>query len=203
MGGRFYDITLPLYNGMAVYPGDPPFESSPCRRIENGDGYNLSDLKLGSHTGTHADAPRHFFKDGLPVDRLALAHFMGPTSVFDLTGKKEIGAEDLKGLPIPGEGIVLLKTRSGGLDPGEAAGLTPGAARYLVEKQIRTVGIDVLSIEREDSGEVHSVLLGGGAVILEGLSLSDVPPGDYRLVALPLRIVGGDGSPVRAVLLEE
>lgn len=161
----------------------------------------MSRLTLGSHTGTHVDPPAHFIPGGASVDRVPLDACIGSAFVLDLPGAEpEIGVPALAALP---EGTVRVLLRTGGPPLGGRA-LTAGAARALVRRGVRLVGIDALSIAPAASpGEVHRILLEAGVVILEGLDLTAAPVGAATLVCLPLKIAGGDGAPARAVLIYE
>lgn len=201
---KIYDISLPVFDGMPVYPGDPEVRVEAVSCIEEGADTNLSLLRFGSHTGTHVDAPRHFLKEGLTVDRLPLDHLMGPATVVEVQGGTDITRESLAGIQLGHPSRLLLKANpewSGSeFDPGYKS-LTEDAARYLVERGVVLVGIDAFSIERlKGTGNVHRVLLEQGVVILEGIDLHAVPAGEYELICLPLRIREGDGAPARAVL---
>lgn len=208
---RFHDVTLPLRVGSAVYPGDPPIRIGVHSAIARGDPANVSTLALGSHSGTHVDAPSHFLSGGDTVDRLPLERLVGPAVVLDVSrGAGGIGAEELAGHDLADRGRVLLRTgnadllRRGEFSPGYRA-LTLGGARYLLDRGVGLVGVDTLSVEGFGSADfpVHRLLLGEGVVIVEGLDLSTVPAGRYGLICLPLGLVGLDGAPARAVLTEE
>lgn len=182
---------------MAVWPGDPPVLVEPLSRVEAGDVAAVSRLALGTHTGTHVDPPAHFLAGGATVDQLPLDVLVGPAVVADLTGGGPIDAARLEALGLAdGTVRLLLKTSATeGL-------LTPDGAAWLVERGVRLVGADTLSIEpATDNYPVHRCLLGAGVIIVEGLDLTAAAPGRYQLVCLPLRIAGGDGAPARAVLL--
>lgn len=208
--GRIIDISVPLYTGMAYYPGDAPVSVEPGRQIKSGDVANLSNISLGSHTGTHVDAPHHFVDGENTVDNLPLDALIGPARVLDFTGVQEgITRKDLVTAGCEGAERVLFKTSNSALwtrtDFERAfVYLADDGADYLVEQGIRLAGIDYLSIEmfKAETHHVHATLLGVGIVILEGVDLGDVAPGDYELVCLPLKIRGGDGAPARAVLIE-
>ena len=201
---KIYDISLAIYDGMPVYPGDPEVRLETVSSTEEGAGSNLTLLRFSTHTGTHVDAPRHFLEDGLPIDRLPLDILIGPVSVVEVQGNPEITRETLASIPLRHPSRLLLKANPA--PPGETfdtgyISLTEDAARYLVERGVVLVGIDALSIERlNGTGNVHMVLLERGVVILEGIDLHAVPAGEYELICLPLRIRGGDGAPARAVL---
>jgi arylformamidase len=200
------DVTLPLAAGMVVYEGDPPVEVVPALALAHGDHANVSRLTLGSHTGTHVDAPRHFIPDGQTVDRLALDTLLGPVRVVGCPpGPIEPGA--LARVDLSSERRLILKTGNSALwDRGrfvrDYQALTLATARVLAEARIGLVGIDYLSVEsfRAPGFPVHRCLLEAGIVVLEGLDLSAVEAGRYELCCLPLRIRDGDGAPARVLL---
>lgn len=207
-----YDVTLPLSSSLPVWPGDPPVEMERIRQAGVDSPYSLSRLSLGTHAGTHVDAPAHFFPDGATVESLALETLMGKVVVGDVSGREAIASADLIACRFPsGTERVLLKTgwvgrmREQGMAAWEAyPGLTPDAACWLIEQQVRLVGIESPSIERFDgeAAPVHHMLLAAGVVVVEGLDLTAVQEGVYWLSCLPLKLVGGDGSPARVVLTE-
>jgi len=207
---KIFDISVPVYSGMPYYPGDPGAEVRPRRLIAKGVVANLSELRLGSHTGTHVDAPRHF-KDGMQtVDLLSLETLVGPARVIDLSGvESSITRGHLVEAEIAGVSRLLLKTSISGLwslpdFTEDYVSLSGAAADYLVELGISLIGIDYLSVERfkSENFHAHHALLGAGIVLLEGVDLGGVNAGDYELVCLPLKIRGGDGAPARAILIE-
>lgn len=210
---RFHDISLPITPDLVVYPGDPAIRFEPHARIEDGDDANVTRLALGSHTGTHVDAPRHFFPEGRTVDELPLERLVGPALVVEVApGVRAIGAAELRAAGVADATRVLLRTGNAELlgrrgFEEDFAHLTEDGARYLLESGVELVGIDYLSVEAFDAPEpvVHRTLLENEVVIVEGLDLRSVPAGRYELLCLPLRLAGLDGAPVRAVLraLEE
>ncbi len=210
MARVYHDLTLELSPRIIRLPGDqaPRFEE--LKSISRGDPYNLTGITIGSHTGTHIDVPKHFYDDGLTVEQLDLEYLMGPARVIEIRDRRSIDRVDLESHTLRQGEIVLLKTDNSRLitrdtfDPAFTY-LTPDAARYLVESGIRTLGFDYLSVEKIDNPvpEVHYSLLKNSIIIIEGLDLSRVGPGDYLIVALPLKIKGGNGSPTRVVLIEE
>ncbi len=207
---KVHDISLTLCPHMPVYPGEPQPTIKPLSQIAHGDVANISLLTLASHTGTHIDAPYHFLADGQTVDELPLDALVGPALVVQVQAAQEITAADLESLAVPqGTERLLLKTRNSELWRQETfqtdfVALAADAARWLVERGIRLVAIDYLSVERfgAESFEVHETLLGAGIVVVEGVDLRQVSPGSYFLACLPLKIEGGDGAPARAVLVE-
>lgn len=205
---RAIDVSMPLFEGMPAFPGDPPFVSAPVARVERGDPYNLSRLGFGSHAGTHLDPPSHFVTGAVSADALDLDVLNGACHVVGVGGGgRVISAEHLAGIP-PGTTRVLLRTANSErwerklefFDDYVYLGID--AARRLLRGGTRLVGIDSLSVEDDPTGRfpVHRELLGHGVTILEGLLLSRAPPGPYALHCLPLALRGGDGGPARAVL---
>ena len=208
---RRWDISMPMFEGMPAFPGDPPFSSALVRRLSAGEPYDLSRLTLGSHAGTHLDPPSHFRAGGPTVDALDLATLNGPCWVVDAGPSTEaVGTDRLGGVPSGAERVLLRTSNSARWARkleffDDYVGLSPEGAAWLVGRGVRLVGIDALSIERDPSDRfpVHRALLDRGVVILEGLLLDRVRPGRYALECLPLRIRAGDGAPARAVLVEE
>lgn len=207
---RIIDISTPVVNGGLVYPGNPAIEIAPQQSIAKGASANVSSIFFGSHTGTHVDAAKHFFDDGQAVDELPLDRLIGRAIVLEFAEDvMQIGAKELEGQPLGGAKRVLLKTRNSALlDQPEFARnytfLAPDGAELLAEKGVELVGIDYLSIEQFHSGHhrTHRTLLERRIVIVEGLQLGSVAPGEYDFICLPLRLAGMDGAPARAVLLE-
>lgn len=203
-----HDVSVPIFMGMHVFAGDPAPEIKRMKSIEE-NGANVSVISLGTHTGTHVDPPFHFVQGGNTVDELDLSLLMGEAKVFEVYGTLKIQPEHLINLDIQKGDMVLFKTdnvkRWKQLQfQKEFTSLGLEGAQYLVEKGVKAVGIDYLSIEEyHGGGHVHRLLLGHGVVVVEGLYLNDVNPGKYKFICLPLKIKGGDGSPARAILIEE
>ncbi len=204
---KFLDVSVPLAPGLPTYPGNPIFELEAVKRIADGGSSNVSRLVLGTHTGTHIDAPRHFIDDGDGVDELALDLLIGRTRVVDVPKRGPITAADLAAAGLREDLRVLLKTPNSSLwnSTGfheDYAHLAAGGARYLVEQGVKVIGIDYLSIEQFKSAgaPAHRTLLSNGVIIIEGLNLSEAEPGMYEMYCLPLRVAGGDGAPARVVL---
>lgn len=206
---RIYDISLPIRSGGLVYPGNPEIAVTLQQAVAKGAGANVSSIRFGSHTGTHADAARHFFDDGQSVDRIPLERLIGPALLLGFPDDlRAIGAADLRNHDLKGRTRILLRTRNSALLSQkefvrEYTYLAPDGAQYLVDNGVELVGIDYLSIEQFHSGHhmAHRILLERSVVILEGLDLSAPAPGEYELICLPLRIEGCDGAPARAVLI--
>jgi arylformamidase len=206
------DVSLGIDPGMLTWPGDPPVEVDPAKRLAKGDPANVSELRLGSHTGTHVDPPFHFIDGAATIEALDLAVLVGEAVVADLRGAGDtIGPGELDALGLPsGTERVLFRTPNSLLwhqtpvrFPDSYTALTPDGALWCVERGIRLVGTDFLSIEQRGAPghPTHVTLLRAGVIIVEGLDLSAVSPGVYDLIVLPLKIVGGDGAPARAVLI--
>jgi arylformamidase len=206
---RIYDISVPIRSGGLVYPGNPDIEITLQQAVAKGAGANVSLIRFGSHTGTHADAARHFFDDGQPVDKIPLERLIGPALLVSFADDvRAIGAAELEAHDLEGHKRILLRTRNSALlsqrdFARDYTYLAPDGAQYLVDKGVEVVGIDYLSIEQFHSGhhKTHRTLLAKSVVILEGLDLSMPAPGEYQLICLPLRIEGCDGAPARAVLI--
>jgi len=206
---KLIDVSVPLRDAMTVYRGNPPVRIRPAMTLQR-DGVNLSELCLGSHTGTHIDAPSHFVRGGVGVDRLNLDRFIGPAWVADLGRVRGgINADDLTRARIPrGSRRVLLRTgNSRWWHPARPfrtnfVYLAADGAAWMVDRGVELVGIDYLSIEGYgvQGAPTHKRLLGAGIPILEGLDLFKVRPGRWQMAALPLRIVNGDAGLTRAVL---
>jgi arylformamidase len=204
---RILDVSVPIREGMPIYNGNPGVHLSRAQSIEDGADANVSRLDLGVHTGTHVDAPIHFLPDGAGAEALSLDTLMGPAHLVDATSLTgPIDASSLASLDLP-DGLerLLLKTPNSELWSDDEftrdfIRLTGDGASFLVERGVRLVGIDYLSVGDQAA---HRVLLGAGVVAVEGLDFRGVEPGGYMLVCLPLRLVGSDGAPARAILLRD
>lgn len=204
------DITRPILPNMTVWPGDESVLAERTASISQGDRVNISRVHMGVHTGTHVDAPLHFIDQGKSIDQLEISLFTGWVRVVDVRHVKSIGAELLRDLPgKKGEAVFFRtsyseKTLEGPFDP-DYTSLSPEAAKVLLEQGVRVIGTDALSIEQYDTRDfpVHYALLGKEVLIVEGLSLKDVPAGRYRYVCMPLLIKGSDGAPARVFLFDE
>jgi arylformamidase len=204
-----YDVTVPIRSGMPIYEGDPSLRIEPWSALSQGASANVSFLHLGAHTGTHVDAPAHFIEGAAKIDSLPLEVLIGPARVIRVPDDRtEIDTGFLSGCDLEGVARVLFHTRNSGFWTDEFhqdfTHLLPEAAEMLVERGVKLVGIDYLSIEKFHSGHhrTHLALLSKNVVILEGLNLSEVPAGNYELICLPLKIAegAGDGAPARAAL---
>ena len=204
---RFIDVSVPLKTGMPTFPGNPDFELHAVKRIAEGGSSNVSRLVLGTHTGTHVDAPRHFFDNAATVDALALDLLIGRTRVVEIAKRGGITRDDLAAANLREDLRVLLKTPNSAFwnEPAfrqDFTYLEESAASYLVEQGVKVIGIDYLSVEqfKKPGAPAHRALLSRNAIIIEGLNLSDAAPGMYEMYCLPLPVTGGDGAPARVVL---
>jgi len=204
---KLIDVSVPLDDRLPTYPHNTPFSLEAIKRIARGDSSNVSTLHMSAHTGTHVDAPRHFFDAGAGTEELALDLLVGRTRVIQVDSRAGISAEDLSGIDFSDDLRVLIKTHNSRLwgDPEfhtDYVGVTESGAKHLVGHGIKVVGVDYLSVEqfRHPGAPAHHVLLGGGTIVIEGLDLRAVDPGVYEMFCLPLRIVGSDGAPARVVL---
>jgi arylformamidase len=203
-----FDITRTIRPGIAVWPGDPAFDLTWASSLTAGDASNVARVSLGVHTGTHVDAPHHILSSGAPIDEIALDTFIGKVTVADAAERPWIDAGFVRHLlslnPEPHRLIFRTAAWAAGADtfPNQYPSIAPEAAEVLTAAGIVLVGTDAPSVDPPDSADLpaHHTLLSAGTCILENLLLDDVPPGDYELIALPLRIAGADASPVRAVL---
>jgi arylformamidase len=211
---RILDVSLGLGPDTLIWPGNPPLQVIPVTRTSQGDASNVSEIRLGSHTGTHIDPPSHFADLGPGVDQVPLEILMGPAVVADLTTVDgRIDPPHLDALTLPqGTTRLLLKTRNSSVWQAsprpftpDYVSVSPGGAAWIVEHGIRLIGVDFLSVEsfQAEGRPTHRTLLDAGVVIVEGLDLSGVEPAAYWFACLPLRLMGGDGGPARAVLISE
>jgi len=205
---RIIDISVPNGPGQHVYPGDPAPRIDAVHRIRDGAVANVSLLTMGSHTGTHVDAPHHFIDDGPKLGDVALERMVGDALVADLRGRPFIDRAALETVPIERGDIVLCRTDNSERWQApefqrDFTYFTVDAADHLLELGVRAVGLDYLSIEEFGSTDfpVHQRLLGAGVFVIEGLDLAAADPGRYVLVCLPLKFPTLDGAPARAVLL--
>jgi arylformamidase len=210
---RILDISLPISPSLPVWPGDPAVELEQIASMDQGAEANVSRFSASVHVGTHVDAPHHFLNDHRTVENLPLEVLTGPCFVAQLPdGVDSITAEVLEGVPLPeGTTRLLFGTRNshlwvkGGTQfQTDFVAITQDGAEWLVAHGIQLVGVDYLSVSPyDDSVPTHTVLLRVGVVIVEGLNLSQVPRGFYDLYCLPLKLVGAEGAPARAILISK
>jgi arylformamidase len=203
---EIFDVSVPIRDGMLHYAGNPPVHITRVHSFEAGDIYNLTELDMGAHSGTHVDAPDHFLEGGAGAETLPLEILIGPAEVVDASSATTVldlvTVRDLE-LPSRGTERILFKTRNSQLWSRDEftrdfVRLDGEAAAYLVERGAKLLGIDYLSI---GDAEAHRVLLSAGVVCVEGLDLRGIEPGAYELICLPLKLVGSDGAPARTVLI--
>lgn len=205
---KLYDISLNLSGDTVRWLNSQPLELVQRKRMAKGDPNNSSSVIMSVHSGTHIDAPFHFVPDGLTVEALPLQVFIGPARVCAVSASREISAADVAQIDLRGEKRVLFKTRNSQLlhkpvyDPDFVAFSVDGA-KALVERGLQLVGLDYLSVAHADKQvPVHRAFLDHGIVLLEGIDLSEVPPGRYDLICLPIKLQRSDGAPCRAILRE-
>jgi arylformamidase len=205
---RLWDISPPVREGAPVFPGDTPYQQRWAASIAPGCPVNVSTLTLSPHVGAHADAPLHYDPDGQPVGTLDLDPYLGPCRVVHAIARGPLVtwehiAHAVQALPPR----VLVRTyRRAPVDrwDPQLAAFAPDTIERLADAGVRLVGIDTASIDPADSKTLdsHQVVRRRGLRVLENLVLDEVPEGDYELIALPLKLVTADASPVRAVLRE-
>ncbi|HEX2069061.1 MAG TPA: cyclase family protein [Actinomycetota bacterium] len=209
---RLIDVSLGIGPEMLTWPGDPAADVVPRKQIAKGDSANVSELRIGTHTGTHVDPPVHFIEGADGIDRVPLDQLYGDAVVAELAGANgPVTARDLDGLGLPQETTrLLLKTSNSkiwGQDrpsfPDRYACLSVEAAEWVVQRGIRVVGVDFLSVEEKgaEGHPVHKELLSNGVSIIEGLDLREAPAGPCTLLCFPLKVLNGDGGPARAALI--
>jgi arylformamidase len=206
-----YDISIPISPTMIVWPQDPPVEITQPRHFDKGDHAVVSHISMSAHTGTHVDAPGHFIPGGGSVDTLDLEVLVGPAVVVRPPDVDLLTADVLEQIEIPiGTKRILFQTRNSDLWSKNHAqfdesfvAIREDGARWLIDRGMRLVGIDYLSVAPySNTGPTHRLLLAAGIVLLEGLDLSAVQPGPYQLVCLPLSLTGIEGAPARAILMD-
>jgi arylformamidase len=209
--GKIYDITVTITNDLPVWPGDPLVSLERITRIDEGEDANVSRLSMSAHSGTHMDAPYHFIDRGKTIEMLPLEALVGPVQVVQIPDTVEV----ITGKVVQNCGIqpdverVLFKTRNSHFWPArefhsDFTAVDGEGAQALVDMKLRLVGIDYLSIAPyHDTLPAHKILLGNEIAILEGCDLSQVQAGFYTLFALPAKLGGADGAPVRAILVED
>jgi len=206
-----YDISLPISESLVVWPTHPPIRISQPRHLEKGDHATVSEIRMSAHTGTHIDAPNHFLPKESGIDALDLNLLVGVTLVVDATHAEQISASELAVMQIPDntERVLFLTRNSERWHRNQEeffedyVGITNSGAEWLIKHGILLVGIDSLSVATFGQNvPTHKALLGAGITIVEGLYLKGISPGMYNLVCLPIKLMGLDGAPARAILIE-
>ena len=209
--GAWIDVTATLDPATTpVYEGDAPMSFEFLKDMRKGDGFTLSKLSLGAHSGTHVDAPMHFIREGASIDSLALEPFIGRARVIDIPDSvQSIDAAELNRHDWRSAERVIFRTRSSARGwmrsstfHRDFAYIAPDAAQLLADAGVRLVGIDYISAEKFGAAAplTHRILLDKGIPIVEGFALDAVTPGDYDLVVLPMKVAGHEGAPARAVM---
>lgn len=208
---RTYDITLTISPDLVVWPEDPPIELFRVSKIEEGAESNVSRINMSAHTGTHIDAPYHYIKDGSTVDTIPIELLTGRAYVLHIPDEVDLITAELiidSTIP-PRTKRVLFKTRNSQFWDSSNnvkfdknyTSLSPEASEILIQRGVKLVGVDYLSIAPfDDLVPTHETLLRSGVVIVEGLNLSEVAQGRYTLYCLPLKLLNADGAPARAIL---
>ncbi len=208
MTDEWMDISVPLKSGMVHWPDNPPVDIERVMDMNRGDVCNVSKMSLGVHTGTHMDAPIHFLANGIGIDQMPLTAALGRARVIEIADPVSIKPGELVAHKIQRGERILFKTlnspRCWQTDDfvEDFVYVSHEAAQYLATIGAQTVGVDYLSVggAQIDGPQTHQALLEAGIWIIEGLNLAQAQPGIYDLICLPLRIVGGDGAPARAML---
>ena len=210
MTGMIYDVSVPITNAMPVWPGDPPVQLSAKSHLSQDKSHTvkLTAIEMGSHTGTHMDAPRHFIPGGKGIDVMPLDATVGKARVIEIRDTRSIGPEELKKHGLRRGERILFKTKNSkrcwkaGAFVEDFVYISLEGAKFLAKKRVKAVGVDYLSVGgfKDDGSATHRVLLKSGIWIIEGLDLSAVKAGRYELICLPLKFWRGDGAPARAVL---
>src|SRR5215831_7486925 len=203
VSSQWLDVSVPIYTGMVHFPDNPSIEIHRLKDVEKGDICTVSRLTMGTHTGTHIDAPIHFLPGGTGAEEVPLDNLIGPARVIEIKDSDAVNAEELRAHNLGARERLLFKTsnsercwKTSQFVP-DFVSIAEDAASYLASLNTLTVGIDYLSA---GNPETHRTLLGAGVVILEGLNLTGISPGRYELLCLPLKILGGDGAPARVLL---
>jgi len=204
-----FDISLTIAEDLPVWPGDPKIELKKISKIEDGEEANVTHISACVHIGTHVDAPDHFMGNGQTVENLPLDLLVGSAFVVEMLVDSQVSAVDLQSASIPeGTKRLLIKTSNSQLwaegvteFKSDFIALEADAAAYLVNKGVEVVGVDYLSVAPfADPAPTHRILLEAGVLVIEGLNLSMIEPGEYTLMCLPLKISGSDGAPARVLL---
>lgn len=201
--GKWVDVSVPIYSGMVHFPDNPAIEIDTLSDVNKGDLCTVSRLTMGTHTGTHVDAPIHFLPGGAGAEEIPLENLVGPARVIEIKDPDSVKAEELRVHNLGHRERLIFKTsnsercwKTSHFVP-DFVSIAEDAALYLASLNTLSVGIDYLSA---GGPETHRALLGAGVVIVEGLNLTGVSPGRYELLCLPLKILGGDGALARVLL---
>lgn len=206
----FIDISYQMDEELLIYPGDPKFQMNRVVEIGENAFCNVSNLTMGTHTGTHLDAPLHFVKDGKDIASMPISQFTGKVEVIDLSEEEDLRIIDdklLEKLVTTDADILFFKTTNGARFAGknileEFVTIDLSGAKWLVEHNIKMIGVDYMTIEKAELGKpsAHEILLSNEIIIVESIDLREVARGEYKVYCFPLKLKAGDGSPVRVVL---
>lgn len=208
MPSPWIDISLSIESGMVHWPGDPVASVRQVKHLDRGDEYTMTALAMSAHTGTHMDAPSHFFRGGATIDTIPPDAVVGPARVIEVRARDAIRPVHLERHRIRAGERLLFKTRNSarcwktGRFVEDFVYISAEAAHWLAARRVRTVGVDYLSVGgfTQDSVETHVTLGEAGIWVIEGLRLDLVGPGPVDLICLPLKIVGAEGAPARALV---
>jgi arylformamidase len=207
---RIYDISLGIAPDLPVWPGDPQIVLERVQTLESGAESNVSHLSCSVHVGTHIDAPLHFLAHGSSTDQIALKLLTGRAYVVDLRKARKLDAATLAAAGIPPRTRRLLfRTRNSELwakgmkeFQRDYVAVDASGAQWLVQRGVQLVGVDYLSVAPfNEIVNPHRILLGAGVIVVEGLNLSGIRQGRYALYCLPLKLIGAEGAPARAILV--
>ncbi|MGN6569045.1 MAG: cyclase family protein [Flavipsychrobacter sp.] len=203
------DISATIFDGMVRWPTDPAVHIYKAEEIGKDDSpANVTGISTTAHVGTHIDAPLHFYKDGNDVASISLEKLIGKAHIVHIQNEKKcITTEEIKDIAIAAGDSILFRTKNSERDwshepfTEEYVYLNTEASQYLVDKGVNCIGIDYLSLgNKENDPEVHRIVLGAQIVIIEGLILKDIEPGQYEMICLPLKIKDSDGGPSRVIV---
>lgn len=205
---NWIDISLTIHPGMPYWPDNPAVKIEPSQCLAHGDVCNVSKLTIGTHTGTHVDGINHFIKGGMGIDQMPLDATIGRARVIEIKDPKQIKVAEIEPHNIQEGERILFKTKNStnalrsDTFVEDFVHISTDAAKYLAAKKVRTVGVDYLSVGGYEGNvvEVHHALLGSGIWAIEGLDLSQIEPGLYDLICLPIKLKDGDGGLARAIL---
>lgn len=208
MPKKWIDISVPLRNGMHHWPGDPAVHIERVADMEKGQVCNVSKWDICAHSGTHMDGPLHFIRNGRGLDHLPFDATIGPCRVIEIKDKDSIKPAELAKHKLRKGERILFKTRNSRISWAKDSfdekfvHISQEAAQYMVDKGVRTIGVDYLSVGgyQRDGVETHQILLGAEVWLIEGLNLAKVKPGKYELLCLPIKVLNSDGAPARALL---
>lgn len=205
---KWIDVSAAIFDGMVRWPTDPAVHIYKADEIgKNGSEANVTGLSTTAHVGTHIDAPLHFYKDGKDVASISLDKMIGKTHVVHILDKEKITIAEIEPVNIAAGDKILFRTANSEQDwshepfKDDYVYLSTEAAKYLVEKGVSCIGIDYLSLgNKENDPEVHRTVLGAEVVIIEGLMLNNIEPGEYEMICLPIKIKDSDGAPSRVII---